>query len=469
MSSININDSSFSKAGEINVNTEAGSNKSWVNHAIKSISSSSNAAILSVALAFSPTPGNAHDHSTDHKVESKNAASIMSAPTKENARAFEILNLYKEMLTSKDVDSFKVNRNNLDIQIMSGGEFLSGGNLHEKTGSHYIRDKNEHGNRRVNSMDKHMRESSVIPGAALSTTTTANINFGVPEDKRGNFCVVNLNMHVKDVHEFFKANLGLTDKVVAKLLTRHELSHCLETGDTNNLAVSAVTGVKTPSLVLPTDETTKLIVGHARNINEHYKEKTSSMTPEQLSSPEIKEQLLEAKFNTTIKHGIQKAGANQSEEYSDALSILTVLKEGDISLGDAVNFAKLRESRWGRDKVHDTSSMIVNIAEHLRSNPEILKKWQSDHLKEQRQGMPLQIQDVEQWLLPVWRKHAAAKDYNHHEEVGSKLTVIPGFNEKSEKNEVKNSQEPGVEGILKTLSVDANNDDKFKKTMPSLR
>ena len=133
------------------------------------------------------------------------------------------------------------------------------------------------------------------------------------------------------------------------------------------------------------------------------------------------DQLREGIRSIVLSLAVESNYGLQSEEFADAVSMLSLIKEGRIEVSDLGRFAQYRLSTWRSDPVHDTSSLLINIEKRLQQDPELVRRWQREH-REAVATKGLQIGDVVDWVSPLWKAHAALR--NDKEQLAVKSTVV---------------------------------------------
>ena len=78
------------------------------------------------------------------------------------------------------------------------------------------------------------------------------------------------------------------------------------------------------------------------------------------------------------------------------------------------------------DQGHETSSMLLNVQHQLEINPSVVLQWRQDHAKEFMQGKGLQINQLVNWVQPLWKAHSQARDDDASQV--SRVMSIPGYN-----------------------------------------
>ena len=93
-----------------------------------------------------------------------------------------------------------------------------------------------------------------------------------------------------------------------------------------------------------------------------------------------------------------------SEQMSDSLALLSLIKEGRLQVRDIEAMAKVRDKDAGSD--HHTSDFLRAMQKSLTDRPDVVAGWQKSHQKDLREGRGLQIDDQLSWLQPLWIGHA---------------------------------------------------------------
>lgn len=393
--------SAFSRAHDLVIETPAGQSTSWRQHAVEKICSMSRITAVSIGLAVSLGPALAHEADNAHGPMGADRAGALSA-------------IYQAGMLSGDSKAWSSQRPKLKIFLnFSGTDAIESGELTDLAGVDLGKASPSFAAPFLEGVNAAARSFKEDPNNPIGALVTSNALF-TPANPVGALCAVHINVHALSFHETLKKATGWDDAVVRDFSLRHEQTHCLEKGDRDNLLLQLL---KTPGI-----EPGPLVTDKVKEI---YATVTSDMNQGRLSDR------LEDRLRMNYVGGMMAARSDmvtlQGEEVSDAVAMLSLLKESRVQVGDFSKLAQLRYSQWDTDNVHDSSSLLNTIRDQIELHPEVLAKWKDNHAQSKAAGKGLQIDDLLAWVEPLWKAHAAARDDEHQLNVGPSTTQVPAY------------------------------------------
>lgn len=230
----------------------------------------------------------------------------------------------------------------------------------------------------------------------------------------GTLCIINTNYHVVEHHNFLKEKTGLDDSAVADYILWHEGFHCLEISRRIELAERQSRGKELGVDIPATEKMYSSIMNISVNMSN-------------VSNGEFdKENARRAAINSISFRAYNEVTGHEAEEYADAGSLVAMIKQGIATTDNIRAIAQIRRDGWSEDTKHDTSSLLFNIADNLDDNKNIIANWQDDYNKNKDSGKPMNIKDIDAWVLDIWTAHSAARNDKRHL-IESTNTYIKGF------------------------------------------
>ena len=416
MAALDISKSAFANTRELVFETPAMAEGGWRVHATNAIKTLSKVAVLAVLLVLTAVNTAHADDISTAPVASVVSAIQASQLVKKPFQRFnaDIGVLYQASInSSNDINTWKSLRPNLNILGMYNGVAAYPGTLSQNAGvlpQDYVSDESKKHIKELNAGIEFNSKSKETPGAAI---VIPNIFFKIAEKPAGAQCIISFNVHIADVHHDIKKATNWPDDVIRDMVIRHELTHCIETSDRTDRVIKILMNpeIKEGSMITP-KSLKNIDLWILNNQSKILKNNTEGQA--------------RAAFLSSLEQLNKKSALRlESEEISDAIPILSLIKESRLDVSDITSYAQLRIN--DNDQDHETSSMLLNMQHQLEINPSVVLKWRQDHAKEFMQGKGLQINQLVNWVQPLWKAHSQARDDDRVSTTPS-VVSIPGYN-----------------------------------------
>lgn len=413
MPAIDPTKSAFSQVRELIVESEIATDTNWRSHAVDKITSMSKAAVVAIGMTVFMGGALAHDHhhqtmpnaATEAVTQMEVQGAKQSSADAQFARTKELADLYiRDLIEGKSQASWAKLRPNVKI-FTQYGEYDIGGKetiaervgIAERIG---MVDKDFRGAKsldlvnEVDSMISAIGRSDQSPAASISLASAYLKPAQRPE---GSFCTVSFNPHVDKIHDEIKKITGWPDDVVRDHVIRHEATHCIEQADRNGYILKELD--KTESVTGP------LISDKSKLLFESTIAKMKRAPSTDHPDDQARENIMSAMLKT-----VNRSSSKNGEEISDALPVLSLIKEGRLEVKGLSEMALMRSKSNLSGEMHNTSSFLSSLERELKKTPEVVDKWRADHAKEMASGSGLQVGALLDWVAPRWKAHADARD-----------------------------------------------------------
>ena len=385
MPAIRPQDSVFSKPDHVAIHKQATLDDNWSSHVMDKVTSLSKRSVVAVGMVLATT------------------SAMGQTPGTEPNPANAVQQMYEAGMRDKgQLKAWQDARPGLMIDNRVNGQSLSGAkSIAELMGVNPQTVSSDKTMPLFQQLEEALRDSGEYRGMASASTLVVPKAFFHPKDPiNESVCTVTVTSGISEVHNEIAEKTGWANDVVRDFVLRHEMSHCIEQGDHNALVMSKLTGKKAewpsqgmfsgaqPFVSQESREIVDDVIQHmSRNASDHH--------PEDRVRDELINVRLRSRDDTVTV---------MSEQVSDSVALLSLIKEGRLKVDDIEKVAALRDEKSGDD--HHTFDFLRGLQKTLTDRPDVVKAWQASHQKDVKEGRGLQIDDQLNWLQPIWNEHA---------------------------------------------------------------
>lgn len=459
MAALDPSKSAFSKAQNISIVSPMGVGTDWRSHVVDRVTSLSKAAVVAVGLTMSMGTALAHEQPqflTPITAEQSDKVTMeweSESVKKEKAkfkRMEELSELYFEELSKGTLQkTWSQARPNLKVATQFGDQDMGRqSKVSERAGMTKEDFSSPKTAAIVHDLDLILMAIGGSEEMSAAAISLSNSFFKPGKNVEGSFCTVSINPHIGAYHDEAKRITNWPDDIVRDIAIRHELTHCIEQSDRSSYLSSKLANQNASVGPLLAEKSIKFF------------EKALQDLPRADNSEHPDDQVRLNIINATraIAH---PSLTNNAEEISDALSVLSLIKEGRLGVDALGKMSDLRSDGKFYDADHDTSSLLKNLEKELLQDPDQVRKWQRNHAQNMASGEGLQIKDLLEWATPRWKAHADAR--NEAVNRSKSIHEIPGFPVDANKPTKKN-----FEQTMSHFSGFFKFEEKTKATKPSI-